>query len=453
MTSRNAAASSAPISDKRMLRKLKPGPGLSREEVALDQRLRLQMALSDLAADSGYDTVTVRALIRRARVSTSTFYKLHEGVEECFAGAVGNAIRSLAEEIGGSRRLDGDLRSGLHAGLRRLMERLAREPRTARMVTVESFAAGRRVHDEMESALGEFETLLAATLGSAARPAAGTTHLAIGLVAGVVRVIRRTTLTARVEDLPGVAAEIADWILALAHEEIVAFRAPRERSTDGDGGRRLGVVPPSREVMADSGRRATMATARLAASAGLVGLTGARIRKDAGLSRREFDRHFRGVEDCFLEAIEEISSSAAEVADSSAATAGSWERHVYEELGVLCELAAADQRLSRLVLIEITTPGRSGLLRREELISRCTAHLLAGAPAGKRPSELMIDASVAAVWRIAESEVAAGRAGALPGLAPVFVYMILAARRHQPINAAEPGRLAATAGPHGSSAP
>ena len=373
--------------------------------------------------------MTVRALIRRACISTSTFYKLYAGVEECFAGVIGTALRSLAEEIGTGSDPEGDLQATLRGSLGHLMEALAREPEMAQAVIVEAAAAGRRVHDELEAALAEFETLLAGALTVAPRPAVGTTHLAVGLVAGVVRVIRKTTLTGRIDELPGLATELADWILSVAQEDVVAFRAPRTRSTAAVPAPRIDPVPPSREVIADGSRKATMAAARLAATAGLSGLTSARIRKDAGLSRREFDRHFRGVEDCFLDAIEAISSMAAEAADSAAVGASSWERHIYREVTALCSLAAGDPELTRLVLIEITAPGRTGLLRREQLIGRCVAHLLAQAPPERRPSELVADASIAAIWRIAETEVASGRAAELPRIAPVFVYMILAARR------------------------
>jgi AcrR family transcriptional regulator len=432
MTAPDVVAAAAPFTEKKVLRKLKPGPGLSREAVTRDQKLRLGVAFSSLAAESGYDAVTVRALIGRACISTSTFYKLYAGVEECFAGVIGAATRGLVEEIGTVPATGGDIRAGLRGALGRLMEGLAREPEMAQAVIVEASAAGRRVHDEIEAALAEFEALLARALAVAPRPAVGTTHLAVGLVAGILRVIRKTTLTGRVADLPGLAPELTDWILSVAHEELIAFRAPRfTRPSAARPAPRIGSVPPSRELIADGSRRATMAAARLAATAGLNGLTSARIRKDAGLSRREFDHHFRGVEDCFLDAVEAISSMAADAADTAAVGAASWERHIYREVTALCALAAADPELSRLVLVEITAPGRTGLLRRERLISRGVAHLLAQASPERRPSELVVDASIAAVWRIAEIEVAAGRAAELPRIAPIFVYMILATRRPQ----------------------
>jgi AcrR family transcriptional regulator len=223
-------------------------------------------------------------------------------------------------------------------------------------------------------------------------------------------------------------------MLAVAHEEVVGFRAPRSRSAPPAGDShlaRIGAAPPSREAVADSSRRAVMATARLAAANGLAGLTSARIRKDAGLSRSEFDRHFKGVEDCFLDAVEAISEMAANAAELSAAGTASWERRIYKTMTALCTLAAGDRALSRMVLLDITAPGRTGLLRREALISRCAAHIRDQAPPGKRPSELVVDASISAIWRIAETEVAAGRAAQLPLVAPVFVYMLLASRRPQ----------------------
>ena len=185
----------------------------------------------------------------------------------------------------------------------------------------------------------------------------------------------------------------------------------------------------SREAIGDAGRRAITATARLAAAEGLAGLTDARIRKDAGLSRGEFARHFTGVEACFLDAVESVASTAARAAKSFAEGVEGWERRTFKEMCGLCTLAARDRDLSRLVLLDVTAPGRAGLLRREEMLARAATGVCEQAPSGRRPSELAANASVSAVWRIAETEVAAGRTTQLPRLASVFMYIILAAQR------------------------
>jgi AcrR family transcriptional regulator len=398
----------------------------------MDQKLRLRIALSTLVAESGYEGVTVRSLIRRASVSTSTFYNHYDGVEDCLAGIVGMTIQILVGDIKEGQKAGADPLAGFRTGLRHLIERLAREPQMAQAVFIEAFAAGPRVREEMDEALEDLEKILAETFSLAPRPVVGTTHLAAGLVAGMVGTIRRTVLAGRAEELPELTDELTDWMLSVAHEEVATFFVPRSRPAGGIVGDRLplvGVIPTSRESVADASRRAVMAAARLAAADGLAGLTSAKIRKDAGLSRREFEQHFTGVEDCFLDAVESVAAMAASVAESAGAGALSWERRIFKWMSALCALAAGDRDLSRLVLLDVVAPGRPGLLRREELIGRAAAAIRDLAPLDRRPSELAATASVCAIWRVAETEVAARRTTELPRLAAVFVYMILAARR------------------------
>lgn len=425
----------APAAEKGGLRKLKPGPGLSREAVAMDQKMRLRIALSELVAESGYETVTVRSLMRRANVSSSTFYNHHDSVEGCFAGIVGSTIRGVVLDIERAHGVDGDVACALREALRFLMERLAREPQLSRAVFIEAFAAGPRVLSEMASALGELEAAFARVFALAPRPVVGTRHLAAGLIAGALGIIRRTTLTGRTGELPALSDELTDWMLSVAHEEVVAFFVPGSRPADGAAGGRLpwiGAVPASRESAADAGRRAIITTARLAATNGMSSLTSARIRKDAGLSRREFERHFAGVEDCFLEAIEAVAATAGETAVGTVGEAASWERWTYKTITTLCSMAAGEPDLARLVLLDFTAPGRTGLVRREEVIGRIAAHLRQQASPQRRPSAVGVVASISAVWRIAETEAAARRTAQLPRIAPVFTFMVLASRRREP---------------------
>lgn len=432
MASSRGAALAAPCAEKEVLRKLKPGPGLPREAVAFDQKLRLRVALVALVAELGFAAVTVRALIRRAGVSTSTFYNHFDSVDGCLASVVVMTIQILIGDIEEASRHGVALIDGMQSGLRHLMAHLSREPDLAQAVFIESFAAGPQVREEMEASLTTLESLVAEALILAPRPVAGTTHMAAGLVAGIVGTIRKTARTGKADELSSLTDDLNDWMLSVAHEEVVAFSQPSSRSSDeGVGGlffqmRAQGISP---ETVSDAGRRAITTTARLAAVNGLAGLSSARIRKDAGLSRREFELHFAGVEDCFLDAIEAVARTAARAAEASATGVEGWERRTFKTLGALCSLAAGDRDLSRLVLLDVTAPGRAGLLRRDTIVERAAARICAQAPPGRRPSGLATNASVDAIWRIAETEVAAGRTKQLSRLAPVFVYMILAPRR------------------------
>jgi AcrR family transcriptional regulator len=432
MSRNSGAALATPCAEKGVLKKLKPGPGLSRDAVAMDQKLRLRVALSSIASESGYDAVTVRSLIRRARVSTSTFYNLYDSVEDCLSSVVGMTIQVAVADVREGQQLSPDPLRGLRTGLLHLMERFAREPELAQAVFIEAYSAGPRVRAEIDAGLKTLESLLAEIFRLAPRPVAGTTHLAAGLVAGIVGTVRKTARTGRAAELPGLTDELTDWMLSVAHEEVVAFYFLKTRPSDREAGgrfRALAAVQASGGAIADAGRRAIMTTARLAATNGLAGLTSAKIRRDAGLSRGEFDRHFAGVEQCFLDAIESIGAAAVDAAESSAARADSWERWVYRTVTALASLAADDNDLSRLVLLDVTAPGRPGVLRRDEMIDRVAARIREQAPPGRRPSEITTAASISAIWRIAETEVAAGRTGQLRRVAPVFVYIVLATLR------------------------
>jgi AcrR family transcriptional regulator/8-oxo-dGTP pyrophosphatase MutT (NUDIX family) len=411
----------------------------------MDQKIRLRIALSSLASESGYDAVTVRSLIRRASVSTSTFYNHYDSVEDCLASVVGVTIQVLVGDVREGQQLSADPLDGLRTGLLHLMERLAREPQMAQAVFIEAYAAGPRVRAEIDAGLKSLEALLAEILRFAPRPVAGTAHMAAGLVAGIVGTVRKTARTGKAEELPGLTDELTDWMLSVAHEEVVTFFSLRSRPPHVEAGgqsRVLASIHASGASLADAGRRAIMTTARLAAANGLAGLTSAKIRHDAGLSRGEFDRHFAGVEQCFLDAIESIGAAAAAAAESSTGRAGSWEQWVYKTVTTLASLAADDRDLSRLVLLDVTAPGRLGVLRREEMIDRVAARVREQAPPDRRPSEITTAASVRAIWRIAETEVAAGRTGQLRRVAPVFVYMVLATLRSRgrsaPSRATEP---------------
>jgi AcrR family transcriptional regulator len=432
MDIRGGAALAAPSAEKGVLKKLKPGPGLSRQAVATDQKLRLRVALVALVAEFGFAAVTVRALIRRAGVSTSTFYNHFDSVEGCLAGIVVMTLQILIGDMEEASRHGVDLLDGMQSGLRHLLGHLSREPELAQVVFIEAYAAGPQVREEMEASLETLEALVAEALTLAPRPVTGTTHLAAGLVAGIVGTIRKTARTGKAEELSGLTDDMNDWMFSVAHEEVVAFSQPSSRPSDGEAGgllfqmRKLEMSP---EAVADAGRRAITTAARLAAADGLNGLTSAKIRKDAGLSRREFERHFTGVEDCFLDAVESVANTAARVAGSAAEGVEGWERRTFKTVGTLCSLAAGDGGLSRLVLLDVTAPGRAGLLRRDALIERAAERICDQAPPDRRPSDLATIASVEAIWRIAETEVMAGRTKELRRLAPVFVYMILAPRR------------------------
>jgi AcrR family transcriptional regulator len=175
--------------------------------------------------------------------------------------------------------------------------------------------------------------------------------------------------------------------------------------------------------------RILSAVTRLAADEGFADLTVSKIRRQAGVSRQDFDARFDDVADCFLAAVESLARAAAVRADSWAGDTGKSGNRIYRTMLAISALVARNQDLARLVLEEILAPGRGGLQLREQLISEA-AHRLLGNPATARSQgAIATEASVAAVWRITQREITDGRASRLPRSAPFLALLVDLARR------------------------
>ncbi|MFL5870387.1 MAG: TetR/AcrR family transcriptional regulator [Solirubrobacterales bacterium] len=117
--------------------------GLSREQVARSQRLRLLRAMAEVMAEKGYAATSVADILRRARVSRETFYELFESKQDCFMGAFEEAYGHLLDAVSSTRgNARGSRRERFSTVLRDYLEALALEPAAARVFLIEVYAAG-----------------------------------------------------------------------------------------------------------------------------------------------------------------------------------------------------------------------------------------------------------------------------------------------------------------------
>jgi AcrR family transcriptional regulator len=418
-----------PSSRRPLFAKLKPGPGRSSEEVEANQRARLRGAMVELVAAGGYRSVKVRGLTRAAGVSTRTLYKRFGNVEGCFAATYEALMGCALERTAAAVRDGGEGEPGLRAGLRELIGTLAGQPKQAHLVLVGAYAAGPAMRERMRAALAGFERLLVSALATSPTCPALPPCLAQGAVAGIAHVAR-TRLLAGPPPETGIDRQVADrlpdqvgdWILSLRAAP-PADPAAAHRAAGPAARRRWDLSAGLRSEVGDERGRILAAVVRLGTREGYGALTVPKIRSEAAVSRRSFDAHFAGVEDCFLAAIETL--ALAIFADSERlAAGGDWERAVQRATLFLCTEAARSQALARLVFVDVLAPGLEGLCGRERTIVQGAARLRRAAPSGRRPSELTAEASLAAVWQVMQNELGAGRGGDLPQLAPMLAYVL-----------------------------
>ena len=381
-----------------LLAKLKPGPGQLPEEVRASQQARIRHAMVELVAERGYSGVTIRGLVRTSGVSTSTFYRHFPNVEECFASTYRaimlRAFKHLSDETESSR----DWEKGLRKGIRTLTLAVARNPHAARLALVDCYDGGPAMLREVETATSTIERRLVE--GEVPLP----TRLGQGAVAGVERVIRTKLLEGLEQQLPETAEELADWVLSLYDLE------PEPRlglKLEGDGPRPLALRKDPAFAVFDAigGDRGRIlaAVAKLSAAGGYWNLTLPSVRREAGVSRRNFNAIFAGVDACYLEAVEVLARAAVRTAAKESSASTGRPGRVEPFAISLCEQIARSPLMARLGFIDVFAPGGAGLRCRERLVTEAAQMLLA---ARRDPvvSGSAAEATASAGWRLLQAE-------------------------------------------------
>lgn len=141
---------------------------LAPEQVLEDQRRRLVAAVPHVAAERGYEAMSVADLVKAATVSRNAFYDNFGGKQDCFAaahkGCHERLLRLLEEPC---ERRGSTLEERVETSLGAALGMLAAEPEVARLLFVEAPGAGE------ENALRHHEWLrrYGALLRSAFAPA------------------------------------------------------------------------------------------------------------------------------------------------------------------------------------------------------------------------------------------------------------------------------------------
>lgn len=386
----------------------------------------------ELVDECGYEGVAVRPLVGLAGISTRSFYKLFPTAEECFASTYESLMRQSLHRAYAAQSGSGDREAAVRASIRAIVEDVAGNRKAARLVLVEAFAGGPGMQLRMRGAIAGFEGLLADTFADAPEKFTPSRHIIRGIAGGVMRVVRARLLAGRDAQSREIADQLGDWVLSLLWErsagpeltDLPPFEGIAGVDDDGIGEDRA--TEPSASLGDETGRLFA-AAARLELASGFSELTIPRIRTAAGVSRRSFDARFADVGECFLGAIEATTASAVAHAARNTLPAGSWEGDVYLGIQSLCAEVAGSQSLSRLAFLDIFAPGRTGLQRRERLVSLGATRLGSDPSPDRRLGDIAAEASSGAAWRIAHADVSAGRAKRAHQLAPVLTYVALAA--------------------------
>jgi AcrR family transcriptional regulator len=370
----------------------------------------------EIVATHGYEALTVRRLTKRARISSGTFYRHYRSTDDCFLATFDRICEQTSDRLLAAGEEEAELRRRLRLGVDRLFRDLAANPQVATFMLRAAPAAGPAFAAPLRNSALRLGAALDSPFRNEGSPQLPRILLE-GIVAGLARVGRMRLPETEKHEIREVTAETVSWIISLRD---LSFRGVKAlvASIQPDQRNALEVRLPLAEGKLRDERAMILAAAFRLARSGYHQLTVPKICREAGVPRREFNRHFTDIDDCFLATLEKQVSGA--VAASVRGWPGSlnWSQAVCTQLEVLCHLLEDDADSARGLFVEITAAGTRGVDRRDQLISQVAAAMRSKVPEGQRPSALAAEASTAAAWAILERQVPEGRVKtALPVLA------------------------------------
>ena len=192
-----------------------PGPSpVSRDGAAADQRRRILATTADLAAEQGYQALTIETIVRGAKVGYATFYKHFADKEECFLALLDVAIEdAIGPTEEAYAREDGPWPDRVGAALGSLFERVAADPNMGRAFLVESLTAGPEGMSRHEAALKRLVPLLRPGRELNPREAELPQSLEDTLASGVFWVLSQRLVAGEAEKMRGLLAETLEFVL------------------------------------------------------------------------------------------------------------------------------------------------------------------------------------------------------------------------------------------------
>ncbi|HEY3866149.1 MAG TPA: TetR/AcrR family transcriptional regulator [Solirubrobacteraceae bacterium] len=395
--------------------------GLSREEVAGNQRVRLLGAMVEVVTERGLAGASIKRVSALAGVSRQTFYDLFDSREECFLEAYDEIVEHTRRYVDTARHIDGDRQTKLQAALDAYVAVVTARPKAARLALIGAFDAGPAARARTQSSRRKFEETIAASLAPPLDGIEIEPVIVTGIACGIESITRRS-LAGDVGELPAHAHELAAWMLSYSSP------AAMQLSDLALASRWAPVRPAQRAPVADPRNerlRALRATAQIAADVGYSQLTSGQIADAAGISQKTLKALYGSVEQCFQAAFGLLTVEALSRAER-ASQDGDPRAGVHRAMVALMRHVASDQVFMRVAFGEVFAAGADTVAHRDRMLHKFGELLLKGLPESQRGSSLRTEASVGAVWDFVQHHVTGGSARLLPSLAGHATYLALA---------------------------
>ena len=406
-----------PWGDSETLREgmLAPGPSDSPEVVAENQRQRLFGATVASVAERGYANTRVADLVEISGVSLRSFYDLFPDKKACFVGAIDALVRSTIGPVldsSGSEEWELDSRRRLQIAAKLA----AAQPAAARMCLVETYVAGPSVSEVVDAAAARIEVLVRDGLAGSSRWAGLPPEIGTFAIGAIFETFRARLIDNRESRLPAVAEHLANLLLQ--------FEAPVRPLRSAA---RPPKIRPEQLEASDHAERAQRAFEALLTEQTYAETTMEQVAKTAGMSVRTLYANFVSREALMLAAIDTAGAQLVSAAMPAYRRQPSPAEGIRAALAAALAFLASRPNLTHLLLQATYEGGAPTLRRRTEALRPFETLLARAAPSGLViPQSILTEALLGGLLWLARRRLSEAGPGALPGLAPICSYIVLA---------------------------
>lgn len=391
-------------------RRLKPGPGRSREDVEENQRERLFGAMVACVAQRGYAATRLDDLVELSGVSTASFYRLFASKDACFLAAAEEMLAAALAMT--TADLPGTWKERLQGGLAAFAELIVAHPAAAKMLLIDSYAAGPEATKAVDRAVSDFQSRAIALANESPGGSGLPDEVPAAMVGAVEELARDRLRRGRARILPKLMATVAQVALS--------YRPPTEALTYG--GRLPRAKSESLEVPG-AADRAIRAFAVVAADRGYAAASVEEVVKRASMSPTTFYAEFADKREVMLAAIDSAGAQMVAATLPAFRRNPDWPSAVRTAFVDLLAYLASRPALTRLVFVEAYAAGPEALQRRAEALEPLTALLAPGRIGGRGlpqgANEVVWAAIIAQIGR----RVREAGPNSLPALEPILTFM------------------------------
>ena len=401
-----------------------------------------------LAAEVGYQQVSIAQVSATAGVSRATFYEQFEDKEACLLAAYQTAAERLLTQAlpvsTNGKWSDAAWSDAAADTLRQLALALRLHPEAGRLLFVERLAGGDRARETRRFVINAFERRVQEFLDSTPQGAETLDVPPIALVGAMRSIVARYLRTHGEDELPALADDGVAWVRSYAvpagrehwsTSPNALLQAPPEAQRRTASGRRPRRLPRGRHglpagVIARSQRtRIIYGTAEVMMAKGYENTTVTDIVAAAGVSREVFYEHFSDKQNAFLEAQQHPTQHILDTCAAAYFSVPDWPERIWKTFDALLGMIAENQALSHLRLVECYAAGPEAIRRAEEITRSFTIFMEEGysyRPQARELPHLCSHAIAGAVFEIVQRHVARGDCPGLLQRLPQLTYIAIA---------------------------